>query len=412
MAQPHSFRTSEFVLSAGAALFGVGLAVFGALHGRDLLTIAGTALAGLTSIGYSHSRGTAKGRGFRPPPSSIVILLALLPALGLAQVPTFQRVRLCDATSNSAANCAKVDASGNVSITGSISAGGGVVDTNNSSTATLGAGGVFTGTSTDVTNYPSLVLYVYSDVNSATGGVSVQFSSDGTHWDETASTTFTTGGTAFTDPLAVRGHYYRIVYTNGGSIQGVFRLQTVLKSASSTGDVLELSDTPVTTSHGQLTQSVPMAKNAATSVFVRAEAAGSADAVANPTNVVESGALLFGYNGATWDRLRSSTANGVQVDVTRLASGTTASAIDTGTCTNTNAVTSVTVLASNSSRTAATVLNAGTANVYVKLGSTATSSNPPLAPGQSLTIDGTKVYTGTIDALSSSGTQAVCTYSW
>lgn len=43
----------------------------------------------------------------------------------------------------------------------------------------------------------------------------------------------------------------------------------------------------------------------------------AADAMANPT-VQEVLGLNLGYNGATWDRLRSSTANGLQVDVTRL----------------------------------------------------------------------------------------------
>lgn len=48
-----------------------------------------------------------------------------------------------------------------------------------------------------------------------------------------------------------------------------------------------------------------------------AAAAALADATANPT-VPLVGAALEGYNGTTWDRLRSTTANGLVVDVSRV----------------------------------------------------------------------------------------------
>ena len=46
-------------------------------------------------------------------------------------------------------------------------------------------------------------------------------------------------------------------------------------------------------------------------------AAALADATANPT-VPSIGVYNMGYNGTTWDRLRSTTANGLAVDVTRV----------------------------------------------------------------------------------------------
>lgn len=46
-------------------------------------------------------------------------------------------------------------------------------------------------------------------------------------------------------------------------------------------------------------------------------AAALADATANPTTP-SAGSFLQGYNGTTWDRLRSTTANGLAVDVTRV----------------------------------------------------------------------------------------------
>lgn len=49
------------------------------------------------------------------------------------------------------------------------------------------------------------------------------------------------------------------------------------------------------------------------------------DAFANPTDAVNSESFLMGYNGVTWDRLRTDTTNGLDVDVTRSALPTGAS---------------------------------------------------------------------------------------
>lgn len=55
-------------------------------------------------------------------------------------------------------------------------------------------------------------------------------------------------------------------------------------------------------------------------------AAALADAAANPTAPMV-GANLQGYNGSTWDRLRSDTTNGLDVDVTRIIPGTSATSL-------------------------------------------------------------------------------------
>lgn len=48
-----------------------------------------------------------------------------------------------------------------------------------------------------------------------------------------------------------------------------------------------------------------------------ATSAALSDAFANPTTT-QVGSFIFGYNGTTWDRLRSTTANGLVVDVSRV----------------------------------------------------------------------------------------------
>src|SRR3972149_6681126 len=52
------------------------------------------------------------------------------------------------------------------------------------------------------------------------------------------------------------------------------------------------------------------------------------DAFANPTTANLDFSLLGGWNGATWDRLTSTTANGLDVDVTRLNDGGNSITVD------------------------------------------------------------------------------------
>lgn len=130
----------------------------------------------------------------------------------------------------------------------------GLVDQGNSTSTPLAGGGVFTGTAT-ATSATSLSVIAYSNVSSAAGGLSIEGSTDGTNWDHTHTHTVT-GGAEFIIGLPIQTKYVRIVYTNGGSAQGVFRLQTILHATSQTGSVVSVNDTPTATDHAQLTQAV------------------------------------------------------------------------------------------------------------------------------------------------------------
>jgi hypothetical protein len=104
----------------------------------------------------------------------------------------------------------------------------GVVSTANSTATILDPAGVniFTGTSEDVTNYGTIEISVYSNVASATDGLSIQFSSDGTNWDHTDTYTVPAGiGKNYSVQRVAQ--YFRIVYTNGSVIQTAFRLQVI-----------------------------------------------------------------------------------------------------------------------------------------------------------------------------------------
>jgi hypothetical protein len=128
-------------------------------------------------------------------------------------------------------------------------------DSNNTSTISLAANGIFTGTATNVTNFATIEVGVYSDVSSATNGVSIQWSPDGSNWDYISATTFT-GGTGLLIPSPVLSKYYRVVYTNGVTSQTAFRLYSLLIPVSVVSPTSVLTQMPTQGSLAVLNRSV------------------------------------------------------------------------------------------------------------------------------------------------------------
>lgn len=104
------------------------------------------------------------------------------------------------------------------------------IDANNSTTTPLGISGVFTGVATDVSNYGTISVLVASNVAAAAGGLSFQFSNDGTNWDHSHNFDFAGGNLSYN--VASEGRYFRLVFTNDGVAQTYLRLQTVLRRTS------------------------------------------------------------------------------------------------------------------------------------------------------------------------------------
>lgn len=115
------------------------------------------------------------------------------------------------------------------------------IDANNSSAVALGISGVFTGTATTVTRYASVTVSVATDQASATNGLSIQQSSNGTNWDTTDTYTISAGVTRNIS-VPVFGSSFRVVYTNGGVAQGSFRLQTILHATQPWGSSVKPGD--------------------------------------------------------------------------------------------------------------------------------------------------------------------------
>lgn len=240
---------------------------------------------------------------------------------------------------------------------------GNYISLNNSSSATLLAAAAFTGTSEDVSNFSEMRISVIASHASATNGLSIQQSSDNSNWDVTDTYTIAAGTTAtFVVPRQAR--YFRIVYTNGGTNQTSFRLQSILNRTST----------------------APSSQR-------------SQDGYTNETDLVQNWTFNSAWNGTTWDRVPGDTTG---LHVKQVAGTATLSNVA-------GSASSVTLLAANTSRIGAQVTNDSSALLYIKFGTTAstTSYTVVLAGAASAPFSYYEVpagYTGRIDGIWASAT--------
>lgn len=168
----------------------------------------------------------------------------------------------------------------------------GVTSAENSTSANLGISATFTGSAwIDTLNYSQIAVGINTSHASATDGLQIQQSAD-------ASTVSSTD--LYTIPAATPKifniipnlRYVRVVYTNGTTATTSLSLQTNLRVYAQPGSVQRPQD-------GRT----------------------------NDNDFLENLCYLMGFNGTTFDRLRSSIANGLAVDVTRILPGATATSL-------------------------------------------------------------------------------------
>ena len=200
-------------------------------------------------------------------------ITAVNPAVGLtnATAPTSAiETGMVDAGGKlqavSAANPIPVAQQGSVAVTGTfwqttqpVNAGD-VIDATNSSTTPLAGGAVFTGTAKATAGFSQLIVAVDTDQPSAstsTTGIFVQWSEDGTNWGDYDGGSFSSSdvglGQGYSYPI--KRAYYRVVYTNGATLQTYFRLQSILKVNTSVGRLIDLIDTIDPNTHAQVVRS-------------------------------------------------------------------------------------------------------------------------------------------------------------
>ena len=137
----------------------------------------------------------------------------------------------------------------------------GHVSTDNSTITPLVGDANFTGDWEEITNFGVIVISITSDVASATDGLLVEFSSDGTIDGIISDDVFTVAaGAKKTFSFQAAAQFYRVIYTNGSSTQSNFNLQTVLKPYYVKPSSHRIQDNIVDDDDAELTKSVLTAK--------------------------------------------------------------------------------------------------------------------------------------------------------
>lgn len=261
-----------------------------------------------------------------------------------------------------------------------------VVSTQNSSTTPLAANGVFTGTSEAVQDYASISVSVFSNVASATLGLSVQQSQDGTNWDFTDPYTVPAGsGVIFSASPAAR--FCRVVYTNGGTIQATFRLQTIFHYATPRSTTRGLADTITLQSDAELVIAQLRATNGLNTIALNCDSSGN---LGTNISTINSATPLMGQGPTGTGSLRITPAVTNSSAVTSVAASAS----------------SVSILASNNNRSGAAFYNDSSAICYLKLGTTAstTSYTVQMAAGSYYELPTIRCYVGAVDAIWASAT--------
>ncbi len=132
-----------------------------------------------------------------------------------------------------------------------------VLDSGNSTTTPLSGGATFTGTGKDLIGFSSVAITVYASHDSAADGMQFQFSMDNTNWDDVYSFNidFSESPTRrFQFPVCAQ--YFRFVYTNGGSAQSAFRVQTILHRSNILTSIHDVDGTVVGDRSCQLVKAV------------------------------------------------------------------------------------------------------------------------------------------------------------
>ena len=243
------------------------------------------------------------------------------------------------------------------------------ISTNNSTTATLGSSATYTGTGEDVSQYSSITIQLDSSHDSATDGMTFEFSVDNVNWDNVHLFTYTAAGGARHFQYAVTAQYFRVVYTNGGTEQTHNRIQTILHDNTVLTSIHRLVDDTNPDRSAEITKSVIIAQGGGSGDFVPVQAttagnlkmsvqeisdgidvgngavggetqrvtiandstgqviptdgtnqisifgSSASDGEATSPNPLNTASFSYSFNGTTWDRVRGSVADGLLVNL-------------------------------------------------------------------------------------------------
>ena len=138
------------------------------------------------------------------------------------------------------------------------------ISDNNSTTDVLSGDAIFTGDGDDVENFANVTIQLDSSHDSAIDGMTFQFSIDNTNWDDVCNFTYTASEGARRFQFPVTAKYFRIVYTNGSTLQTHFRVQTILHVSDILTSIHRLKDDTSSDRSVQIIKSALMARDGST----------------------------------------------------------------------------------------------------------------------------------------------------
>ena len=142
------------------------------------------------------------------------------------------------------------------------------VDSNNTTTTPLAGGATYTGTGTDVLGYQAITITLAASHDSAASGMKFQFSTDNSNWDDVYSFTMDVSSSAVRRfQFPVTAQYFRVVYTNGGTLQTHFRVQTILHSGNQLTSIHRLDDNMSLDRSAQVMKVATFAKDSTNSLY-------------------------------------------------------------------------------------------------------------------------------------------------
>ncbi len=151
------------------------------------------------------------------------------------------------------------------------------IDTGNSTTSELAGDAVFTGAAVDLLSYSSVSVIIKASHDSATDGMTFEYSPDNNNWDKLFLFTFTAGNGGRVFQLPIHARYFRVVYTNGSTLQTSFRVQTLLLHATPSQTTHRLIDDVDPDRSGALVKAAIIAQKAGTGdlALIQATAGGN-----------------------------------------------------------------------------------------------------------------------------------------
>lgn len=187
--------------------------------------------------------------------------------------------------------------------------------TTSSTVAQLGIDEVFTGPGADINGYATIMLSMYSDQDSATDGLSIQFSHDNDPYDWHEADAYTyIAGLYKTYSFQPVDQYFRVVYTNGGVATNNLHISVRLHSSNVKGSSHRMADDIKGQDDAELVKAILAAEKAGGTpdlyTNIKATTAGNLKVSVeeyDPTVVLPQ-SNTHGYNGTNWHPISIDTA--------------------------------------------------------------------------------------------------------